>query len=853
MRFFRRAVAWVLIFACGVPRTATTQERGAVALAELIDGLGVTTRVLVIGAHPDDEDTRFITWLSRGRHVETAYLSLTRGDGGQNLIGNELSEALGAIRTEELLAARRVDGAKQFFTRAYDFGFSKDSAEALRHWPRAELLGDIVAVVRQFRPHVIVSVFSGTSRDGHGHHQVAGLLAQEAFEAAADSARYPSATHGAPWTAKKLYRATYFDSQSGTFRYNFGEYDPLLGRSYSEIAAESRSQHRSQAFGTLQRKGVAISSVRRLATRVNAQVPAEQERSLFEGIDTTLARLVGQSCGRSRGGMDTLIVAIDRAKKAFDARDPEPARTALVAVAHALNASRNSWADPCGGELAGDALSSRATLAIRLDSALVAAAGVAVEAEVPRELVLLGDSIAAAVRVFNRGRRPVTVRHVGSRDVDVVVAPDSMALFPVSVTSPFRSSPFWMAAPRRGDVYVTGPTGPRLPADVAREDHVASVVVDIDGISVPIRAPIVYRYADPVKGDLSRPLAFAPAVSMILDANAGYARAGAPLTREVRVTLRSADTKPRDVTVSLDLPKGLTADSAARSVALPGYDAVRTVVFTLHGQLPAGRARITARATSNGEPFTNGYQLIDYDHIRPIRLYRDATLDLESVDVKLPADASVAYIQGVGDNSAAVLRQLGLRVTMLDPAAIPTTNLRQFTSIVVGPRAYESSEALVVNNAQLLEYVKKGGTMVVQYGQYEMQNPGIMPFPITLSRPADRVTDEASPMQIVDPASRVLAGSNKITLADFAGWVQDRSLYMPRTFDPHYAAPLATHDPNEPDNRGAVLVAPFGEGTYVYTTLAFFRQLPAAVPGAARLFVNLIDAKPDQAPKKVIP
>jgi LmbE family N-acetylglucosaminyl deacetylase len=853
MRFFRRAAAWVLILACGVPRAAKTQERGAVALAELIDGLAVTTRVLMIGAHPDDEDTRLITWLSRGRHVETAYLSLTRGDGGQNLIGNELGEALGAIRSEELLSARRVDGAHQFFTRAYDFGFSKDSAEALRHWPRAELLGDIVAVVRQFRPHVIVSVFSGTSRDGHGQHQVAGLLAQEAFAAAVDSARYPRATHGAPWSAKKLYRATFFDPQSGTFRYNVGEYDPLLGRSYAEIAAESRSQHRSQAFGTLQRKGAAISSVRRLASRVNAQVPAEQERSLFEGIDTTLFRLVSESCGRPRARVDSLAAAVAGAARAYDARDPAPSRRALAGVQRMLGTLSPGGRPQCAGDGENDAEASLRTFGRRLDRALLIAAGVAVEAEVPREIVALGDSTSATVRVFNRGPSPVVVRRAGDREAGVTVAPDSVASLTVPFRAPVRSTPFWLEQPRRTDFYSSDGALQRAPADSARRDSSVPLQIAVEGATAGVAAPVVFRYADPVKGDLSRPLAFAPAVSMTLDAYAGYARAGTPLSREVRVTLRSADTKPRDVVVSLDLPKGLTVDSATRSVTMPAYDAVRTIVFTVHGQLPVGRARITARATSNGQTFANGYQLIDYDHIRPIRIYRDATLDLESVDVKLPAEASVAYVQGVGDNSAPVLRQLGIRVTMLDPATIPSTSLRQFSAIVVGPRAYESSEALVANNAQLLEYVRKGGTMVVQYGQTEMQNAGIMPYPITLSRPADRVTDEASPVQITDPASKVLRGPNRITQGDFDGWLQDRSLYMPRTFDARYAAPLATHDPNEPDNRGAVLVAPLGEGTYVYTTLAFFRQLPAAVPGAARLFVNLIDAKPDQAPKKVTP
>src|SRR5688500_13458533 len=244
----------------------------------------------MIGAHPDDEDTNLITWLSRGRHVSTAYLSLTRGDGGQNVIGNELGEALGVLRTEELLAARRIDGARQYFTRAYDFGFSKDTIDTYRHWQRDSILGDVVRVVRAFRPHVIVAVFSGTARDGHGHHQVSGLLARVAYDISDDTARFPSAACGAPWTVSKFYRGARFNQQAGTLSFGVGEYSPLLGCSYAEIAGESRSQHKSQGFGVLQRKGPVFDYLRREASRVNESTPAATERSLFDGIDTTWAR-----------------------------------------------------------------------------------------------------------------------------------------------------------------------------------------------------------------------------------------------------------------------------------------------------------------------------------------------------------------------------------------------------------------------------------------------------------------------------------------------------------------------------------------------------------------------------------
>src|SRR5215208_1364009 len=287
-RAARRACRAAMTVALALAAPLALPGQGIARLDEAISGLSVPMRVLVIAAHPDDEDTQLITWLARGRHVETAYLSLTRGDGGQNLIGNGLGEALGVIRTEELLAARRVDGGRQYFSRAYDFGFSKTADETFQHWPRDSVLGDVITVVRAFRPHVIVAIFSGTPDDGHGHHQVSGILAREAYDVSADTVRFPVAKYGAAWAVPKFYRSTsYRNHQDATLRYNAGEYNPVLGRSYAEIAGASRSQHKSQGFGSLERKGVVWVSVRREATRVNEGTPAERETSLFDGIDTT--------------------------------------------------------------------------------------------------------------------------------------------------------------------------------------------------------------------------------------------------------------------------------------------------------------------------------------------------------------------------------------------------------------------------------------------------------------------------------------------------------------------------------------------------------------------------------------
>jgi LmbE family N-acetylglucosaminyl deacetylase len=872
----RRAVALLAILLSPVVRPAAAQ--GIPELHEAISGLSNPMRVLVIAAHPDDEDTQLITWLARARHVETAYLSLTRGDGGQNLIGNELGEALGVIRTEELLAARRIDGGRQYFTRAYDFGFSKSADETFRHWPKDSILRDVVTVVRAFKPHVIVAMFSGTPRDGHGQHQASGILAREAYDVAGDSARFPRAATAnlEPWTPLKFYRGAWgARDQPGALRINVGEFDATLGRSFAEIAAESRSEHKSQGFGSLQPKGVRFTAVRREATRVNAGQPIEAERSIFAGLDTTWARYRAPgNTGPIMVRLDSIRAQIARAQAAPYFRDPGSVVQPLAAIVRSLDGRGSSQMamsfaiNPRTMRYYGyepDRDEALAVLRNRVSRALAIATGVAVEARVDRPLIATGDSAALTVTVYNRGRRPVRVMPLhlvtacGNRsgsaanadDANVVLAPDSAQSFKaLACASADRvaDGPYWLETPRKGDVFAS-PGGVAPEGDATRGPVVGvQVVPDASSTTAAtspfiIEAPIVYRYGDPIRGDVSRPLAYVPEVAVTLERAIEYAPARTPLVRQVRAELRSAATASREVRVSLGLPAGLRADSATRTVTLPAFGAVRSTTFTVRGELPPGRHTISVIAEANGRRFTTGYTSIEYDHIRPQRLYRDATLAVEAVDLAVPPDAVIAYIQGVGDNSAPMLQQLGLRVSVLDAADIPKTDLSRFTAIVVGTRAYESNEALVANNAALLDYVKRGGTMVVQYGQYEMQNSSLMPYPITISRPADRVTDEESAVRILDPKARVLTYPNAISAADFAGWVQDRSLYMPRTHAPEYAGVVSTNDPGEQPNDGGILVARYGEGAYVYTTFAFFRQLPNGVPGAARLFLNLLAAR----------
>ena len=872
MTIRRLALLLVLLTA---PRLSLAQGRGAAAFGDAVLGLGTTARVLVIGAHPDDEDTNLITWLTRGQHVETAYLSLTRGDGGQNLIGDELGPALGVIRTEELLAARRLDGGHQYFTRAYDFGFSKSAEETFRHWPRDSILKDVVTVVRAFRPHVIVAMFSGTPRDGHGHHQVSGILAREAFDAAADTVRFPRATTSGlgAWTPAKFYRGAYtIDRDRASLVFNVGAYDPLLGRSYAELAAESRSQHLSQGFGIVQAKGARLDYLKLEASHVPATLDG-RETSMFAGMDTSWGRFRGAALGRvASAELDSLLAAHDSVMRHFDLVRPAGMIRPLshyVRLARQLR-SRIGCADVpvprCDGPIGGigDLARSLDLTVARGTHALLEAAGVAVEAFADREEVAVGDSVRVVIAIYNQGPAPIGYLRARASLTEVPPPPESRVVEQAPVILPdsawrdtlwvradsVPTSPWWLRLPRDGDVFqlpVSRVQGFAITRElVVGEDRVsgsrAAVSLSIGEATFAVTvAPIVYRYANPARGEQRRPVATVPAISVVLDGDVAYARAGTPIDRTVRVHLRSGVASARDATVSLRLPRGLTAEPRTQRTTLPAFGNGE-VTFRVRGTVAVGRERWLAVATSGGDSYASGYVPIVYEHIEPRRLYRVAELAVEGVDVQIPASLRVGYIRGVSDNVEPMLEQLGIPVTVIDPATLSHRDLSRFTTIVVGPRAFGASEALLANNDRLLAFARNGGTLVEQYGQYEMTRPGVLPYPITLARPADRVTEEDAAVRILDPASPLLNVPNRIRQEDFADWVQERSSYMPHSWAPEYHALLSMNDAGESPKNSGILVAQVGKGTFVYATLAFFRQLPAGNPGAARLFVNLMAA-----------
>jgi LmbE family N-acetylglucosaminyl deacetylase len=853
-------------------------ERGAAALGSTLAGIGTTGRVLTVAAHPDDEDTPIIAWLARGRHVETAYLSLTRGDGGQNLIGNELGEALGAIRTQELLAARRIDGGTQYFTRAYDFGFSKNAEETYTHWPKDSILGDVVRVVRAFRPHVMVAFFSGTPRDGHGHHQVSGLLAREAYDLAGDTVRFPVKEFGLPWTPQKFYRSARQVPDSATLRVNTGEYNPLLGRSYYEIAAESRSQHKSQGFGVLQRKGVIFGYLSREAAR-SGPADARAERSVFDGVDTTWAALRAAVPASAQAALDSALSAVAAARAQYRAADPGPVVPLLADALRHFRTARGAWRNGPGLLIAerpgaSSSLSRRSpdeappavwdaltTTIERTEQALVLAAGVVVEATGPRATfpvrepvkVNVNDSLPVTVTVFNRGGMPVQLRNASVAGLglrpgetgDVTIAPDSAAVLNRWAVAFASNSPWWRAFGRKQQDWFQAPIDARNEAQQqAQRATLVEARLEIAGQAVTVSAPVVYRYADPIKGDQQVPVSAVPGITVNLASAMEYLRAGVPVQRLVPVRLQSSYPHEAKVTVRLELPEGLTADSTERERTL-GPDGSAIVTFRVRGTVKEGQLQLVATVLHDGAMSTNSSSLISYDHIAPMRLDGASAMNLSAVKVALPPRARVGYIKGVGDNGLEALEQLDVAVEKLEPALLGSTDLSRFTSIVVGPRAYESSELLVRQNPRLLDYANRGGTLVVQYGAQNMNALSrVLPYPLQWAPRAARVTVEDAPVTVLQPAHPLLTTPNRIGASDWSGWVQERSTYMPSVIDTRYTSLLRMNDPDEPPNDGALLVAPVGKGRYVYVTLALFRQLPAGVPGAARLLANLVSGVP---------
>ena len=838
-------------------------DRGAAGVLQRIQALRTTASVLLIGAHPDDEDSAFIARAARGDHARVAYLSLNRGEGGQNVIGPELYDSLGVIRTEELLQARALDGGKQFFTRAYDFGFSKTLAEASRLWGDQEVLRDMVRVIRKFRPLVVYSIFSGTPADGHGHHQLAGKLAPVAYRAAGDPAQFPELTAEGlrPWRPLKLYRAAE-DDESPTAIVETGQRDPLLGRSYAEIAAEGRSQHKSQAQGTEEVRGPVESDLILLDSAVGTKA---RETSVFEGIDTSLAAiasLAGLPAGALAPQLASLDEAAGKALNDFDIREPEKSVEDLAAVLNAIRTARAA-VETVGGspEARADADFLLAGKEQEAVLALQQASGTVVDAVSSTETAAPGESFSSTVRVFLSDPSLTRITGVTLRTPEgwgVQSVPAGQAartragLFEIRETANredvFRltlpanappTQPYWLTAPRKGYLY-TWPDGSAKGAPFDPPLITAEVQAVIGGAAVTLTQPLEYRYVDQARGELRRNVDVVPALTVSFDSPleiVPLGAAGKPRRVVVRLQSNSRTAVSGDVTVGA--PDGWKVSPPSLPFSLDRKGEHYALAFDVTPSTAAspGRYTLNAVAASGARRFDLSMKTISYPHIQTHRLYAPAQALVQLVDLKV-LPVKIGYIMGSGDLVPEALRRMGLDVTLLDEDALAAGDLSRYDVIVVGVRASEVRPDFVAANERLLDFVRAGGTLIVQYQQGVYAAGKLPPFPV--SAVGDRVTDESGPVKILVPDHPAFTTPNRISPKDFEGWVQDRNLYAFNSFDPRYVALLEAHDPGEPEQKGGEVYARLGKGNYVYTAYAWFRQLPAGVPGAYRLFANLV-------------
>jgi LmbE family N-acetylglucosaminyl deacetylase len=825
------------------PKTYTSSE---ILLG--LKKLNVLGSVLYMAAHPDDENTRLIAYLANGRLLETGYLSCTRGDGGQNLIGPELREQLGVIRTQELLAARRIDGGRQFFTRANDFGFSKTADETFTIWDKEQVLADMVWVIRQRRPDVLITRFPPDARAGHGHHTASAILAAEAFDAAGDPKRFPEQLqYVQPWQPKRLFWNTgsFFvkpgESMDGYLKLDAGGYNPLLGQSYGEIAARSRSQHKSQGFGSAATRGEALEYLQQVKGDKATKDP-------FEGIDQSWNRIPG---GAAVGKL------IDEVIRKYDAANPSASIPALLKVRWTLAQMSTGKGDTFWLGAKMDAV----------NTLLQACSGMYVEAVASEPTTTTDAEASVEYEVINRSGFAAQLNKVRIRkalfpgdafgvtlDDPQVDAKQTAALaHDKKVTGKLTlggyrnaliSQPYWLREAgtigmyklpefNRAEYILGQATGAPQNTPVAE----VSFFFSFGDQQVVFSAPVQYKSTDPVEGEKYRPLTVVPPVAVNIGGRAYVFADNSPKT--IPVTLRAGRAGVKG-SLALTLPAGWKAQPATAPFDLAAKDAEQTVFFQVQPGPGAaeGKSEVRAVATVDGQTYSRGYQAIQYNHIPTQTLFPEAVAPLVKLDLKRKGQ-EIGYLMGAGDEVPDALRQIGYNVTLLKPEDVSPDYLRRFDAVVLGIRAYNTIDRLRMLQPNLLKYVENGGNVVVQYVVNRgTVLPEIGPYPLKLS--ADRVTVENAAITFLSPKQPLLNAPNKITAKDFEGWVQEQGLYYPSTWDPKYQTVISSHDPGETAKESAILVADYGKGHYIYTGLSLFRELPAGVPGAYRLLTNMV-------------
>lgn len=783
--------------------------------------LNVLGSVLYVAAHPDDENNGFLPYLAKEKLYRTGYLSLTRGDGGQNLIGSEQGIELGLIRTQELLAARRIDGAEQYFSRAYEFGFSKSAEEALKIWDREKVLSDVVWMIRKFQPDVIITRFPGDARAGHGHHAASSVLAQEAYTAAADPKRFPEQfPYGVqPWQAKRILWNTFnFGGNNTTsndqFKMEVGGYNTLLGRSYGELGGEARTMHKSQGEGRPRRRGPVFEFFQTLG----GEAP---KNDLMDGIVTGWTRIPGGESIQQQ--INTII-------NQYQFEKPEASVPALVKLYSAIKSlPAGNW---------------RSKKLEETQQLIEACAALFTEATTAQETVVQGESVAVGLFLNKRRQVNATLTHIVMDKLDTTVAIPLGLNTNVTMTKSIQvagdkkiSQPYWLEYPKEEGIF---DVRDQLLIGKAENDPAfeVSYTIQIEGEDFIIKRPVQYKVVDPAKGELYQPLVVLPSAEVNFTRENFVSMNGAPI--KVPVHIKKNGSQGEEWVSKVTPVKLFTSFTATSKEEIA--DKNRNALLNYRPISKKDNYKEELSLLPERQNYFNGStRVIAYDHIPTITYFSPAKTNLIHLDIKT-AGKKIGYVAGAGDKVPAALEQLGYEVKILGEEDLQVEYLAQFDAVILGIRASNIYEFLTLKNDVLNKYVENGGNLIAQYiksntvGNKRLK---LGPYPFSISS-GSRVTEENATVSVLLPEHPVLNSPNKISDQDFEGWIQERSTYQVDQADAHYEMPLSMNDKGEKPANGSLAIARYGKGNFAYVSLVLFRQLPAGVPGAYRLLANLI-------------
>ena len=788
-------------------------------IRQKLEKLNVLGTVLYVAAHPDDENTRLITYYANDKLMRTAYLSATRGDGGQNLIGSEIREGLGVIRTQELLSARRTDGGQQFFSRANDFGYSKNPDETFTIWDREKVLADFVWIYRKFKPDVVITRFNTQGRN-HGHHTASAILAREAFEIAGKQDAYPEQLiYVDTWQPKKIFWNTgwwwFRNSDRDTtdlVKINVGSFNPLIGASYGEIAARSRSMHKSQGFGSSGSRGDQIEYLEQWA--------GEKSSDPLEGINTSWSRVAGS---------EEVAFFINKALKNYDESKPWKIVESLILARKALdNLKDNFWREIKQKEI---------------DELIIATTGLYVSLKSDFPSYALGDSITISLEAVNRSDVALKIETIKfnlwnnpvSFGIDILNnKPFTSKMHFIFPDNSNYSNPYWLDKPSTLGMYTV--EDQRLIGTPENEPPINAIVdLNVAGVVITTNIPVEFRRTDPVEGEVIEPITIDPVVILNIDANVLVF--GDYNSKIVSVRAIAGKEKVSGE-LNLELPKGWKATPESHYFNLERKREEQLFSFQVTPTENASEGVLHAVAIVDGKMYSKSRTVIEYDHIPKQTLYPDAKVKIVKLDL-IKKGNLIGYIEGAGDAIPENLEQLGYKVEMLNKDDINLPNLKKYDAIILGIRAFNTVDWLAYKNEELFKFVENGGNLIVQYNtSHRLVTTKIAPFDLQLSR--ERVTVEEAPVDIVAESHPVVTSPNKITQTDFENWVQERGLYFPNQWSDEFTPILSSNDPGESPKEGGLLVAKYGKGYYVYSGYSWFRELPSGVPGAYRIFVNMI-------------